>query len=234
MIYLLSQKKIGFPPVSEAEDDGLLALGGDLRPERLIQAYKAGIFPWYSEDSTLEYQGSKILWWSPDPRCVIFPEKVHISRSMRKILKSNVFKITVNKAFPKVISRCRHEVRTNQEGTWITDDMENAYNRLNVLGYATSVEAWLNGTDELVGGLYGVVLGKVFFGESMFSIYPNASKAAFITFMELLCDAGFKVVDCQVETSHLCSLGAEMISREKFVEIISEAANCSQPELIMQ
>ena len=126
MIYYLSRNSIGFPPVENADPDGFLAIGGDLRPERLLLAYKSGIFPWYSDESRISYQGSKILWWSPDPRFVLFPEKIHVSKSMKKVLKSGKYTVTINTAFPQVISRCRHEVRVHQEGTWITDDMEKA------------------------------------------------------------------------------------------------------------
>lgn len=222
MIYVLSTENTNFPPVHLAEPDGLLAIGGDLSPERLLLAYRSGIFPWYSENSEFSYLGNKILWWSPDPRFVIFPDKVHISKSMQKILKKGTFEITVNKAFPQVISHCRHEVRIRQEGTWITDDMEHAYNELNRLGYAISVEAWIPGTNSLAGGLYGIMIGRAFFGESMFSLYENASKAAFITFMKTLQRAKCSVVDCQVETEHLKSLGAEFISREEFVSLVSK------------
>ncbi|HNZ54080.1 MAG TPA: leucyl/phenylalanyl-tRNA--protein transferase [bacterium] len=224
MIYALSPDILDFPPVEHSEPDGLLAIGGDLSPERLLLAYRSGIFPWYSENSKFNYLGNKILWWSPDPRFVIFPEKVHVSKSMGKLLKKGVFEITFNKAFPQVISRCRHEVRVRQEGTWITDEMEKSYNELHRLGYAISVEAWVAGTGNLAGGLYGVMLGKAFFGESMFSIYENASKAAFITFMQVLQKAKCPIVDCQVETDHLKSLGAEFISRKEFVHTISKAA----------
>jgi leucyl/phenylalanyl-tRNA--protein transferase len=228
MIYYLSKSSIGFPPVENAEPDGFLAIGGDLRPERLLLAYKSGIFPWYSEESRISYQGSKILWWSPDPRFVLFPEKLHVSKSMKKVLKSGEYTVTVNTAFPQVISRCRHEVRVHQEGTWITDDMEKAYNRLHVLGYAVSVESWLTGTDILAGGLYGVMIGKAFFGESMFSTYPNASKAAFITFVGKLREIGCPIIDCQVETEHLKSLGAEFIPRKEFLEIVGRAAEAGR------
>jgi leucyl/phenylalanyl-tRNA---protein transferase len=224
MIYALSTDTLSFPPVDHAEPDGLLAIGGDLSPERLLLAYRSGIFPWYSENSTFNYMGNKILWWSPDPRFVIFPEKVHVSKSMQKILKKGSFEITINKAFPKVIKHCRQEIRIRQEGTWITNEMEKAYNELHRLGYAISVEAWIQGTDTLAGGLYGVMLGRAFFGESMFSIYENASKAAFITFMQTLQKAKCPIVDCQVETEHLKSLGAEFISRKEFIETVSKAA----------
>lgn len=227
MIYALSADSISFPPVEHAEPDGLLAVGGDLSPERLLNAYRCGIFPWYSENSKLNYKGSRILWWSPDPRFVIRPENVHVSKSLKKVLNSGMFEITVNKAFPQVISRCRHEVRTRQEGTWITTEMEAAYNALNRLGYAISVEAWLADTGDLAGGLYGVLLGKAFFGESMFAIHENASKAAFVTFMKMLEKAGCPLVDCQVETEHLRSLGAEFMERSEFIEIISVSSKAN-------
>ena len=229
-MYFLSKSSIGFPPVEFAEADGCLALGGDLRPERLLLAYKSGIFPWYSDESRISYQGSKILWWSPDPRFVLFPDKIHISKSMKKVLAKKEYTVTVNTAFPQVISRCRHEVRVHQEGTWITDEMEKAYNRLYSIGYAVSVESWLTGTDILAGGLYGVMIGKAFFGESMFSTYPNASKAAFITFVEKLSKIGCPVIDCQVETEHLRSLGGEFIPRIDFLKLIKEAVSCEQAD----
>ncbi|HNW83778.1 MAG TPA: leucyl/phenylalanyl-tRNA--protein transferase [bacterium] len=227
MIYAISQNSIVFPPVENSEPDGLLAVGGDLNPERLLNAYRSGIFPWYSENSQFNYLGSKILWWSPDPRFVIFPEKVHISKSLQKTLNKGSFEITINKAFPSVISHCRHEVRIRQEGTWITDEMEYAYNELNRLGYAISVEAWVAGTDSLAGGLYGVMIGKAFFGESMFSTHENASKAAFVTFMKILQKAGCPLVDCQVETTHLKSLGAEFIERKEFLKIIAKSTKAN-------
>jgi len=223
MICLLDPETIEFPPVEQADSDGLLAIGGDLSPERLLNAYRNGIFPWYSEDSQFSYLGNKILWWSPDPRFVLYPKKVHISKSMKKVLKNEQFRITINKAFPQVISRCRQEVRAQQEGTWITSLMEKAYIELNKLGYAISVEAWVNGTNTLVGGLYGVMIGKAFFGESMFSTVDNASKAAFITFSQTLIKAGCPIIDCQVETDHLKSLGAEYIPRDEFIDAVGKA-----------
>jgi len=226
MIAVLPKHKYLFPPVESADPDGLLAIGGDLSPERLITAYRSGIFPWYSENTEINWLGSNILWWSPDPRFVLYPKKIHVSKSMEKILKKNKFTITINKAFPAVISRCRHEVRARQEGTWITPDMENAYNDLNKLGYAISVEAWLGET--LAGGIYGVLIGKAFFGESMFSLFENASKAAFITFVKILEKGGCPIIDCQVETEHLKSLGAELIPRKKFIKTISKAIDMPQ------
>ena len=223
MICLLDPESVEFPPVEYADGDGLIAIGGDLSPERLLNAYRHGIFPWYSEDSKFSYLGNKILWWSPDPRFILFPEKVHVSRTMKKILRKEMFRITINKAFPQVISRCRQEVRAKQEGTWITSSMEKAYIELNRLGYAVSVEAWYRGTNTLVGGLYGVMIGKAFFGESMFSTVDNASKAAFITFAQTLVKAGCPIIDCQIETNHLKSLGAEYIPRDEFMRKVSSA-----------
>ncbi len=226
MISILPKNKYFFPPVETADPDGLLAIGGDLNPERLLAAYRAGIFPWYSENTEINWLGSKILWWSPDPRFVLYPKDIHISKSMSKILKQKKFKITINKAFPAVINRCRYEVRARQEGTWITEEMEKAYNELHQLGYAVSVEAWMG--DTLAGGLYGVLIGKAFFGESMFSLFDNASKAAFITFVKILEKGKCQIIDCQVETSHLKSLGADFIPRKKFIKTVSKAVDMPQ------
>ncbi len=221
MIAVLPKHKYLFPPVESADPDGLLAIGGDLTPERILTAYRHGIFPWYCENSEIDWLGNKILWWSPDPRFVLYPSKIHISKSMKRILQQKRFNITINKAFPAVISRCRHEVRVRQEGTWITENMEKAYNELHKLGYAISVEAWTENT--LAGGLYGILMGKAFFGESMFALFTNASKAAFITFVKVLEKAGCPLIDCQVETEHLKTLGAELIPRKKFIKTISKA-----------
>lgn len=223
MICLLDPESIEFPPVDLADSDGLLAIGGDLSSERLLNAYRLGIFPWYSEDSKFSYLGNKILWWSPDPRFVLYPKKIHVSGSMKKILKKEQFRITINKAFPQIISRCRQEFRAKQEGTWITSAMEKAYVELHRLGYAISVEAWFNGTNTLAGGLYGIMIGKAFFGESMFSTVDNASKAALITFVQTLEKAGCPIIDCQVKTDHLKSLGAQHISRELFMKTVNKA-----------
>lgn len=201
---------IWFPPVEEAIEDGLLAMGGDLSPERLVFAYQKGIFPWY--------EGSVPLWWCPDPRFVLFPESLKISKSMRQLLKKNVFTFTVNKAFPLVIHHCKTVTRNDQYGTWITDEVEQAYKELHKLGYAHSAETWLDG--KLVGGLYGVRLGKVFFGESMFSLVNNASKFAFISYIQHLIPEDIKIIDCQVYTEHLETLGAEMIERNRFISLL--------------
>lgn len=196
-----------FPPVELAEPEGLLAIGGDLSPERLIAAYREGIFPWYGE-------GEPILWWSPDPRFVLFPSELRVSRSMRQFLRKGTIRISFDRAFPGVIAACGSHPRPGQEGTWITPEMQNAYNTLHKLGFAHSVEVWADGA--LAGGLYGVSLGGVFFGESMFSSIPNASKAALIALVHFLRRHGFDLIDCQVETGHLASMGARPVPRKEF------------------
>jgi leucyl/phenylalanyl-tRNA--protein transferase len=205
-VFSLTQQLI-FPDVALAEPDGLLAAGGDLSVERLLLAYRSGIFPWYSH--------RPILWWSPDPRFVLFPEELKISSSMRKVLRKGVFDITLNKDFEGVITQCSKTPRRGQQGTWITPEMREAYIELHKAGYAISIECWQQ--DKLVGGLYGVRLGKCFFGESMFSHVSNASKAAFITYVS---NAGVTLVDCQVYTDHLASLGARFITRAGFLEYL--------------
>lgn len=197
-----------FPPVEHAlrEPNGLLAAGGDLAPTRLINAYRNGIFPWYNE-------GQPILWWSPDPRAVLFPSRLKVSRSLHKTLKKGGFKVTLDTAFRQVVQACAAP-RTEGGGTWITDEMLDAYCRLHELGIAHSVEAWRG--DELVGGLYGVAIGRVFFGESMFSRVTDASKVAFVHLVRQLDRWGYAVIDCQVGSGHLQSLGAEDISRADF------------------
>lgn len=204
-----------FPPVTEALDDGLLAMGGDLRPERLILAYQQGIFPWFEEDIP--------LWWSPDPRFVLYPHRLKISKSTQQLLRRNTFHITVNQHFTGVIRGCKATAREGQDGTWITDAVEQAYIQLHQMGLAHSVEAWL--ADELVGGLYGIRMGKCFFGESMFSTVSNASKYAFLSYASQLKNEGVQLIDCQVYTQHLESLGAEMISRELFIKHLQEWIN---------
>ena len=203
MQYLTQSLK--FPVANEATRDGLLAIGGDLSPERLLLAYRTGIFPWYEV-------GAPILWWSPDPRFVLFPEKLKVSKSMRQVLRNRGYEVTVNKDFRSVITECSLINRSGQQGTWITHDMIDAYVKLHELGYAKSVEVWND--KKLIGGLYGVDLGNgIFSGESMFAKESNASKVAFISFVE---NTNYKLIDCQVYTSHLESLGAEDISRELF------------------
>ncbi|MBC7829581.1 MAG: leucyl/phenylalanyl-tRNA--protein transferase [Chitinophagaceae bacterium] len=201
-------KQLAFPPVHLAEPDGLLAVGGDLSPERLLLAYRNGIFPWY--------EGNHILWWCPDPRFVLFPEELKISKSMKSLLKKKAFEFTINKAFSEVINNCKTISRREQDGTWISDEVKLAYTLLHKLGYAHSSEVWHDG--ELAGGLYGVRLGNIFFGESMFSKMSNASKYAFISYVQHLKADGVEMVDCQVYTEHLESLGARMIERENFIQ----------------
>ncbi len=202
--------KIEFPSVEEASKEGLLAIGGDLSPERLILAYKSGIFPWFEE-------GQPILWWSPDPRFVLFPDKLKVSKSMKQVLKKTNLRVTRNKSFYRVIDACSDARRSGQTGTWITKDMKRAYIELHNLGYAISVEVW--DENELVGGLYGIDIGnRIFCGESMFTKVSNASKIGFITFIK---ESNYKLIDCQVFTEHLDSLGAENISRNEFINTIS-------------
>lgn len=212
MSLFILDKEINFPPVSFAEPDGLLAIGGDLSIPRLLAAYSRGIFPWY--------EGEHILWWCPNPRFILIPSELRISKSMKRLLCKNEFDFTINKAFDQVIHRCRQIKRDGQDGTWITDDMEKAYNLLHKEGYAQSAEAWKDGI--LVGGLYGVRLGNVFFGESMFSDTSNASKYAFIKYTEILQSEAVELIDCQVYTPHLESLGAKMISREEFINSLKK------------
>lgn len=202
--------RLEFPPVESANAEGLLAVGGDLSSERLLLAYKNGIFPWFNEDSL-------ILWWSPDPRMVLYPDKIKISKSMQKVMKSNQFRLTKNVCFEVVLEQCSTIKRIGQEGTWITEDMKKAYIKLHQKGFATSYEVWEN--DTLVGGLYGIDLGHVFCGESMYSNTSNASKFAFIQLAQEFQENG-ALIDCQLYTKHLESLGASEISRKKFVEIL--------------
>lgn len=209
-IYFLTDR-LEFPPADNANEDGLLAVGGDLSPARLLLAYKSGIFPWFNNDSL-------ILWWSPDPRMVLFPRKIRISKSMRHILSGERFRLTRNKSFKEVIENCADIERTGQEGTWITDNMKEAYLQLHQQGIARSYEVWEEG--KLVGGLYGIDLGHVFCGESMFSKKSNASKYAFIHLARDLEKQGYKFIDCQVYNRHLESLGAEEIPRKEFLELL--------------
>lgn len=202
-----------FPPAHLAEPDGLLAIGGNLSPERLLLAYRSGIFPWYSEPP--------ILWWCPNPRFVLFPNELKISKSLHSLLKKNVFQFTIDTAFKDVITNCKTVSRTGEPGTWINEDMIAAYTRLHEIGYAQSAEVWLDG--KLVGGLYGIKLGNVFFGESMFSLVSNASKYAFVKYIQQLIKEDIKLVDCQVYSQHLESLGARMIDIELFLKYINKA-----------
>lgn len=208
MALVFLDRSLHFPPVSQAEPDGLLAIGGDLSPQRLLSAYRQGIFPWYEEDP--------ILWWSPDPRFVLFPDELKISRSMRPVLNGNRFRFTVNEAFTQVMKSCCQVKRTGQRGSWINEEMIRSYTQLHEMGYACSAEAWEG--DELAGGLYGLRIGKVFCGESMFSHASNASKFAFINWVKYLQKEGIQLIDCQVYTDHLESLGARMIPRSEFLQ----------------
>ncbi|WP_426582768.1 leucyl/phenylalanyl-tRNA--protein transferase [Mucilaginibacter sp. R-33] len=207
MIFRLDERLI-FPKPDLAEPDGLLAVGGDLSTKRLLLAYQNGIFPWYSDDTP-------ILWYSPHERFVLFPDELKVSKSMRQVLRSGKLNVTVDTCFNDVITACSTAPREGQDGTWIVPDMIAAYNRLHLEGYAHSVEVWQD--DKLVGGLYGVHVGDVFCGESMFSRVSNASKTALI----YLCNTGlYKLIDCQVHTGHLESLGARMISREQYMDVL--------------
>lgn len=200
---------IEFPPLNQANADGLLALGGDLSPERVFYAYQNGIFPWYESDQPL-------LWWAPDPRFVLYPDRLRISKSTKQLLKSHQFEITVNRDFKAVIEACANVKRNAQSGTWITNDMIETYCELHQRGIAKSVEVWQN--KSLVGGLYGIELGDtIFCGESMFSHVSNASKIGFITFIR---NSNYTLIDCQLHTDYLESLGAEYISRSQFMEYI--------------
>ncbi len=199
------------PDLALTEPNGLLAVGGDLSPQRIINAYLNGIFPWYSADEP-------ILWWSPDPRAVLFPDKLHVSRSLKKTIRKNIYTTTLDQAFEQVINHCSQTPRKDQDGTWITDEMAQAYLYLHKLGFAHSAECWLDG--ELVGGLYGLALGRVFFGESMFSHCSNASKVAFVHLLDELKKADYALIDCQVTTDHLLSLGAEEIPRNQFLNLL--------------
>jgi leucyl/phenylalanyl-tRNA--protein transferase len=212
MSLIALNETLQFPPPEMADEDGLLAIGGDLSRARLLQAYRKGIFPWY--------ENKYILWWCPDPRFVLFPSELKISSSMKQLLKKQTFEFTVNTDFNGVISQCKAISRRGQNGTWITEEMRNAYNDLHQAGYAHSAEVRLKG--ELVGGLYGIRLGKMFYGESMFSRYSNASKYAFIRYVELLKSEAVELIDCQVHTSHLESLGARMIPRSRFLNLVEQ------------
>lgn len=207
MFFQLLADDPAFPDPTLAEEDGLLAIGGDLSMERLLIAYSNGIFPWFSE-------GDPILWYSPHERCVIYPDKIKISKSMKQVLKQGIFKVTLNQAFKEVILNCATTPRKGQDGTWITTEMQEAYLRLHENGYAHSVEVWQD--DKLVGGLYGLKINRVFCGESMFSQVSNASKTALIFLSEL----NIELIDCQLPNNHLMSLGAEMISRESYMAVL--------------
>lgn len=220
-VFQLSEQPI-FPPLAWAEADGLLGVGGQLSPPWLIAAYASGIFPWYSD-------GQPLLWWSPDPRLVLRPKDLHLSRSLRKTLRQQIFTFTFDCAFSQVIQNCSQVRQT--KGTWITEDMQRAYIALHQEGYAHSVEAWLLEEDQpvLAGGLYGVSLGKCFFGESMFHHYSDASKAAFATLVTRLHAEGFHLIDCQMTTSHLLRFGAQEMPRQQFLQELQNALAQTPP-----
>lgn len=220
--FLLDQKPPQFPPTSLALEDpnGLLAVGGDLTPEWLLLAYSKGIFPWFNP-------GEPILWWSPDPRSVLFIEDLKVSKNLAKLMRQEKFSVTFDHAFQEVMKACASIERKDQDGTWITRGMYRAYSKLHEMGYAHSVEVWFEG--KLVGGLYGVALGKVFFGESMFSAMSNTSKVALVALSEKLAEWGFRFIDTQVETEHLKSLGASLIERKDFELLVQEHSQQSFP-----
>lgn len=213
MLTWLKRDDLSFPPLETAlhEPNGLLAAGGDLRPERLLAAYRHGCFPWYQE-------GQPLLWWSPDPRTVLFPDELHVSRSLRKRMRHGDYRVTFDKAFAEVIQGCAGP-RSYADGTWITTPMQDAYARLHEMGVAHSVEVWQQG--QLVGGLYGIAMGELFFGESMFSRATDASKVGFVTLVERLREWGFALIDCQMPTRHLESFGARSIPRAAFAEALA-------------
>ena len=205
-------KKIEFPDVELASPDGILAIGGDLSPERLLLAYQRGIFPWFSE-------GEPIVWYSPEKRMVLFPKELKVSKSMKQLIRKETYRITWNQNFEDVIEACQASPRKDQDGTWITEEMRRAYIRLHELGHAKSVEVWRD--EELVGGLYGIDLGHVFCGESMFSRESNTSKLAFINLVQELERENYRLIDCQVYTAHLASLGAREIPRKEFTKLLT-------------
>jgi leucyl/phenylalanyl-tRNA--protein transferase len=220
-------EEIAFPNPEQADADGLLAMGGDLSSARLIAAYRAGIFPWFSE-------GEPILWWCPPRRACLHPSEAHVSRSLAKVIRQGRFELRIDTAFHEVIRSCAHTVRPGQDGTWITPEMEAAYLEMHRLGHAHSVEAWREG--RLVGGLYGLAFGRAFFGESMFTREPDASKVCFVSFCRAFAEAGGVLVDCQVENPHTTSLGARPRPRKAFLEHLSAAlagadAWCNLPRL---
>jgi leucyl/phenylalanyl-tRNA---protein transferase len=216
-LHMLNDNELWFPPVSEALEDGLLAIGGSLQIERLLLAYRNGIFPWYDDELP--------MWWCPDPRFVLFPGQLKVSKSMKQLLKNDAFEFRIDSDFSTVINNCRHTPRDGQDGTWINDDVVDAYTQLHEMGYAHSAEAWYEGA--LAGGLYGIRMGNVFFGESMFSHRSNASKYAFIKYVQQLASEGVQLIDCQVYTEHLESLGACMIPRENFIQLLNIAGTYS-------
>lgn len=205
-----------FPDPRTADEEGIVCIGGDLTMDTLLHAYSIGMFPWFNEEDP-------IIWWCPDPRSVIIPKDIHISKSMKTLLNTNKFEVRFNTSFYDVIKGCRHAKRKGEPGTWLTDDMTIAYTDLYENGYALSVETFEG--DTLVGGLYGVIIDKCFFGESMFSNVPNASKIALIKLAQKLTELEFKFIDCQIHNPHLESMGAKLIEREKFLTLLNEGIN---------
>jgi leucyl/phenylalanyl-tRNA---protein transferase len=205
------KKELYFPPVEESSYEGVLAIGGDLSTERLLLAYRNGIFPWFNEDEP-------ILWWAPPERMVVVPQLYKVSKSIRNLLNQNKFKVTFNQNFIDVITNCKNINRKDQNGTWISEDIIDSYSKLHEMGHAKSIEVWQN--DELVGGLYGIDLGHIFCGESMFSKVPNASKIAFVWLVNYLKENNYKLLDCQVHNDHLEKLGAFEISRDTFMKVL--------------
>ena len=212
-VYWLDPEHVIFPDPAYATPDGLLAAGADLSEERLLLAYRSGIFPWYAP-------GDPILWWCPDPRCVLFPEDLKVAKSMRPYFNQRKYEVTYDQSFTAVMQACATQPRNGQMGTWISRDMVEGYTRLHELGYAHSVEVWKD--NQLVGGLYGIAIGKVFFGESMFARASNASKFGFISLVRRLKAAGFTLIDCQQETRHLLSLGATTVPRSAFLQALAD------------
>ncbi len=213
MPFIVPGDDFEFPPVEEADEDGLLLIGGQLSPAKILEAYGKGIFPWYNE-------AEPVLWWSPDPRFVLFPGELHVSRSMNKIFRQNKFEFRTDTAFEQVISQCRIITREGQDGTWITDEIQSSYTELFKQGYAHSAETWQG--NKLAGGMYGIRIGKVFYGESMFSEVTNGSKFAFISYVRQLQLEGVALIDCQVYTSHVESMGARSIPRKEFIQLLKK------------
>jgi leucyl/phenylalanyl-tRNA--protein transferase len=214
--YLSEEDTFEFPSVERATPEGIVGVGGNLSPGMLLSAYRQGVFPWYSDNEPL-------LWWSPEPRFVLYPEELHVAKRLRRTIRKNPFRITMDRRFSEVIQGCAEVSRPDQEGTWITDDMVEAYTRLHELGYAHSVEVEDPQTNALLGGLYGISLGKAYFGESMFSRAPDASKVGFVVFARKLAEAGFHFIDCQVYTEHLARFGARNISRASYLRMLRNA-----------
>ncbi len=220
-IYPLSDNPRQFPDPRYASTEGLLAWGGDLTPQRLLGAYSVGIFPWYNRDDP-------ILWWSPDPRLVLYPEDIKISRSFRRVLRNSEYEVRFDHNFAEVIRQCGRIPRPGQKGTWLHKDMIEAYTKLHEMGYAHSVETYMDG--RLVGGLYGVAIGKAFFGESMFSLRPNASKISLAALSDVLAAKSYDLIDCQVETEHLVRMGAVLVPRDRFLDEMASAVNKQETE----